>query len=376
MATHEINSGLEGVLVAATRLSEVDGEHGRLLIAGHDVEDLARSASFEAVCALLWTSAGPETYGEVDVRAELGAMRVRAWSELERLGDALRAKDGMEALRASVAHLDLDGVAPAREHARVTAAVTVFAAAWARTRAGEPPIAPSATASTADDYLRMVTGTTPGEPERRALDVYLTTVSDHGLNASTFAARVIASTQSDTVSAVVGALGALKGPLHGGAPGPVLDMLDAVGHPDRASAWIDAELSRGRRIMGMGHRIYRVRDPRAAVFERAIAALHSSGAHVPRLPVARAVEGAAVGALAAKYPARALATNVEFYTAVLLDALGLPREVFTPTFAVGRVAGWSAHIAEQRAKGRLIRPSSHYIGERPAARAERAPARC
>jgi citrate synthase len=181
------------------------------------------------------------------------------------------------------------------------------------------------------------------------------------MNASTLAARVVASTGSDLVSAIVAAVGALKGPLHGGAPGPVLDMLDAIGRPDAAESWLEAELAGGRRIMGMGHRIYRVRDPRAAVLENAAQGLGGS-----RVELARAVERAADGALRRRHPDRPLRANVEFYTAVLLDAVGLPRAAFSPTFAVARAAGWSAHVAEQRAVGRLIRPDARYTGPVPA----------
>jgi citrate synthase len=166
------------------------------------------------------------------------------------------------------------------------------------------------------------------------------------------------------VSAVVAAVGALKGPLHGGAPGPVLDMLDAVGTADSARAWIDRELADGRRIMGLGHRIYRVRDPRAAVFEREIERLAGAGGGNPRLALARAVERSAEDALRALHPDRPLKANVEFFTAVLLEAVGLPRQAFSPAFAVGRVAGWCAHVMEQRAQGKLIRPSSVYVGPR------------
>jgi citrate synthase len=211
----------------------------------------------------------------------------------------------------------------------------------------------------------MVTGASPPPSRAAALDAYLVTVVDHGLNASTFTARVVASTGSDRVSAVTAAIGALKGPLHGGAPGPVLDMLDAVLARGDAAQWLREELAAGRRIMGMGHRIYRVRDPRADVLERALA---SSGLDACRLDVARRVEEAATALLRERYPARALATNVEFYTAVLLDAVGLDRELFAPTFAVGRVAGWCAHVDEQRAKGRLVRPESVYVGPRRGAR--------
>jgi citrate synthase len=197
------------------------------------------------------------------------------------------------------------------------------------------------------------------------LESYLVTVSDHGMNASTFTARVIASTGSDAVSAVVGAIGALKGPLHGGAPGPVLDMLDGIGRPEAAVEWLERELLAGRRIMGMGHRIYRTRDPRAAVLERAVERLEREGHRTPRLELARAVERAAEDVLRTRHPDRPLRANVEFYTAVLLDALGLPREAFSPLFACGRVVGWLAHIDEQRRTGRLIRPESRYVGPRP-----------
>jgi citrate synthase len=205
----------------------------------------------------------------------------------------------------------------------------------------------------------------------RGLDAYLVTVADHGMNASTYAARVVTSTGSDMVSAVVAAIRALKGPLHGGAPGPVLDMLDAVGAPESAHVWIERELDAGRRIMGMGHRIYRVRDPRAAVFERAAQLLARAMAArggpegdrvLARLALARAVEREAEASLARRHPDRPLKANVEFCTAVLLEAVGLPRESFSPAFAVGRVAGWCAHAIEQRERGRLIRPASRYTG--------------
>lgn len=181
-----------------------------------------------------------------------------------------------------------------------------------------------------------------------------------------FTARVIASTQSDLVSSVTGAIGALKGPLHGGAPGPVLDMLDAVEVPEQATAWLEKEIAAGRRIMGMGHRIYRVRDPRASVLETAVERLERAGVTSRRLALARAVERAATQVLAKRYPDRGLQANVEFYTAVLLDTVGLPRELFSPLFAMGRMAGWCAHVAEQRATGRLIRPDSEYVGPMPA----------
>jgi len=255
----------------------------------------------------------------------------------------------------------------------------LFRSAWSRQREGLPALAPDASLGHAADYLRMAgaTDTTTARADAdlerarenleraRALDAYLVTASDHGMNASTFTARVVASTQSDAVSAVVAAIGALKGPLHGGAPGPVLAMLDAIGTPEHAGRWIARQLAAGQRIMGMGHRVYRVRDPRAAVLERAVEQLHAAGVRSNRLALARAVEAVAVASLGERRPERRLAANVEFYTAVILDAVGLPQPLFSATFAVARVAGWLAHIDEQFAHGRLIRPASRYVGPMP-----------
>jgi citrate synthase len=361
----EVQAGLEGVVVAETRLSDVDGERGRLVIAGHDVEALAGNVGFERLCALLWQAP------EGEVREAVGQGRTWAFEHLGRLGDALDRPSGMDALRAALGHLSLDDTAAGASSvdvaARLTGATAVFTAAWLRRRAGAPAVEPAPALGHAQDLLRMVTDEAPEPRHARALDAYLTTVSDHGMNASTFAARVVASTGSDMVSAVVAAVGALKGPLHGGAPGPVLDMLDAVRTADHARSWVDRELAAGRRIMGMGHRIYRVRDPRAAVFEREIQRLTDGqpGQVDARLALARSVEHAAEDALRALHPDRPLKANVEFFTAVLLEAVGLPRDAFSPAFAVGRVAGWCAHVMEQRVQARLIRPASRYVGVRP-----------
>ena len=358
-----VQAGLEGVVVAETKLSEVDGEQGRLVIVGSDVESLAGSVSFEEVCARLWAPYSKQPLPAL-LQAALGEARVRAFERLEGLGDALSAPEGMDALRAAVAHLSAQAEGELETALGLTAAVAVFTGAWARRKRGLAPVRPDPKLSHAADLLRMVTG--ESHPERAAgLDAYLVTVSDHGLNASTFTARVIASTGSDAVSAVVGAIGALKGPLHGGAPGPVLDMLDGISQPARASGWLEEELKAGRRIMGMGHRIYRVRDPRAAVLERAIERLERGGLRTERLALARAVERAAEELLRQRYPDRPLRANVEFYTAVLLDAVGLDRTLFSLAFACGRVAGWLGHVAEQRATGRLIRPASRYVGSMP-----------
>ncbi|MCW5635167.1 MAG: citrate synthase [Rubrivivax sp.] len=392
-------SGLEGVVVADTVLSDVDGEHGRLLVRGHDIEALAGRHDFESVCALLWTGELPAASAAARWRAALGRARVEAAGRLPGLGDALAATDAMDALRAAMAHLQVPEPDTRRGRREpedfagplaLVGATAVFAAAWARRQRGEPPLAPDASLGHAADFLRLATGAgfsaeAHSAARAAALDAYLVTAADHGMNASTFTARVVASTRSDSVSAVVAALGALKGPLHGGAPGPVLAMLDAIGEPARAAPWIAERLAAGERIMGMGHRVYRVRDPRAAVLERAVERLHAAGVQGPaaagphakdaaagspagdRLALARAVEAVATASLHEHRPERRLAANVEFYTAVVLDAVGLPQELFTAVFAAARVAGWLAHVQEQRAEGRLIRPASRYVGPVPAA---------
>ncbi len=351
-----VHEGLEGVIVTKTKLSRVDGEKGVLVIAGHDVEELAVKSSFEEATARLFELAGLP-HGDMAARVAEG--RAKAFELLPRLMPAM-ACEPMVALRVAV---DLLPLTFAEDPAHVVGAMGFIAATHARHALGHAPLAPSRGGHAAD-VLRIMTSASD-DARAGALGAYLVTVMDHGMNASTFTARVIASTASDVLSSVAGALAALKGPLHGGAPGPVLDMLDAIGDPKNAEAWLEGEIAAKRRIMGMGHRVYRVRDPRAAVLEAACARLERHGVTSPRLPLARAVEKTARQVLAARYPNRSLDTNVEFYTAALLDTLGVPRTHFSAMFACGRVGGWLAHIAEQTATGRLIRPESLYVGPTP-----------
>jgi citrate synthase len=227
---------------------------------------------------------------------------------------------------------------------------------------GNDPVTPDPTASHAADTLSMMLGRKPNAREVAALDAYFVTVCDHGMNASTFATRVVASTQADLFASVTAGYCALTGPLHGGAPEPVLEMLDAIGTSERIKPWVDSALARGERLMGFGHRVYRVRDPRADVLKEVIERLAVNGTD---LPFAAEVEAYIRAALKRKNPKRPLDTNVEFFTAILLDALKIPRQAFTPIFAVARAAGWTAHAREQQRVGRLIRPSSAYIGPMP-----------
>lgn len=357
--------GLDGVVVADTCLSQVDGERGRLVLRGYDVEDLAARSGYEDVFALLFDGALPAPAEREGVRQRIAAAREEAYADLGEVSDALAAAEAMDALRAALARLVVVG-SPADARFRIAGAAAVLVAAWARRQQGLAPVAPDRSLGQAADLLRMLTGRSADAARVAALDTYLVTVAEHGMNASTFTARVVASTRADPVSVVVSALGALKGPLHGGAPGPVLDMLDAIAEPARAAAWLEAEVTSGRRIMGLGHRIYRVRDPRAAVLEAALGRLAAAGVTSRYLALARAVERTAVEILAMRHPERRLDVNVEFYTAVLLDAIGLPRSLFTPTFAVARVAGWLAHADEQLRGGRILRPRQRYVGPLPA----------
>ncbi len=354
-------SGLDDVVAAETVMSDVDGEAGQLVIRGHTVEELAANSTFEDVVGLMWNGTMPSAAEREALRTSLARGRQDAFQMLPSLGNALEAPDAMSALRTSVAHLWATGD-PREDRIRLTTAIPVFGAAWERARTGEPAVKPDATLTHAADYLQMLSGSAPEAGRVAGLDAYLCCVVDHGMNASTFVARAVASTGSDMVSAIVAAIGALKGPLHGGAPGPVLDMLDAIGDPDRAQGWLEAELAARRRIMGMGHRIYRVRDPRAAALERAASNLEHSKTATDRLIMARVVEREAERLLTERYPGRNLRANVEFYTAVLLEAVGIPRTLFSPTFAASRVVGWCAHVDEQRQVGRLIRPNSRYVG--------------
>jgi len=367
-AKSDSRQGLEGVVAAATRLSSVDGEAGVLLLAGFPVEHLAPLATFEEVTCLLWNGVLPGAAELADFRLRLASRRALPPPVLDLLRAAARRRvPAMDALRMAAGALSLgEGVGedPREDAVTLVAAFPTIVASYHRLLAGREPVAPREDLGHAASYLHLLAGEVPAAERARGLETYLNTVSDHGFNASTFTARVIVSTRSDLVSGVAGAVGALKGPLHGGAPGPALDMVFAIGRADRAEAVLRNKLARGERLMGFGHRVYRVRDPRADVLAEAAERFYGHGGDRALYDLARHVEATALRLLREHKPDRRLDTNVEFYTALLLHGLGLPTELFTPTFAVGRVAGWTAHCLEQLANGRLIRPQSEYVGER------------
>ena len=355
--------GLEGVVATRTRLSNVDGAAGRLVIAGFPVEELAGRASFEETLYLLWNGALPDTEELAALRRDLAARRALSRITKDVLETAAAEKvPSMDALRMAAGTLS-SGEDDDRDDAlRLVAAFPTIVAAHWRLSQGNEPVEPHPELSHAANYLYMLSGEIPSTEQVRALETYLNTVSDHGMNASTFTARVIVSTRSDLVSAVVGAVGALKGPLHGGAPGPALDVVFEIGAASHAESYLRAKLDRGERLMGFGHRVYKGRDPRADVLASAAERLYATDADRDLYRFALEVERTAIRLLKEYKPGRNLDTNVEFYTALLLHGLGLPTELFTPTFAVGRVAGWMAHCFEQRELDRLIRPQSEYVG--------------
>jgi citrate synthase len=353
--------GLEGVVAATTELSEVDGERGELVIAGYRIGELAAHATFEETTWLLWNGNLPSAAQLDAFRSALAAARDIPESTLVLLrACASRRVDAMDALRMAAGTLSLIS----DDAAGIVARMPTIVAAYSRLCAAQQPVAPRRDLGHAANFLYMLSGGAP-DPERvRGLETYLNTVIDHGFNASTFAARVITSTGSDLVSAIVGALGALKGPLHGGAPGPALDMVFEIGDASRAEEFLRRKIEAGDKLMGFGHRIYKVRDPRADVLATAAERLFTRAGDMSLYSLARSVEAAALRLLEAYKPGRKLQTNVEFYTALLLHGLGLDVALFTPTFAISRVSGWIAHAFEQRRAARLIRPQSQYAGPR------------
>jgi citrate synthase len=366
-----VANGLEGIVASETRLSHVDGQAGELIIGGYALEELAGHASIEEVAYLLWHGRLPKPAELASLQGTLARQRTLPPSVVRLLAEAVLCPP-MDALRMGAAVLSLDDPDPEDMSAEATlqraatlvARFPVIVATHQRLRKGESLLDPRPEMGAAANFLYMITGEEPSEAAAKALETYWVTVVDHGMNASTFTARVIASTRSDMVSAVTGAIGALKGPLHGGAPGPVLDMLVDIQTADRAEAWIRNELAEGRRLMGFGHRIYKVRDPRADVLSRASKELGEKLGDRSFYDLATQVEETALRVLDEVKPGRNLKTNVEFYTALVLQSIGLTPDLFSPMFACGRVVGWTAHVIEQQAAGRLIRPQSLYIGPR------------
>jgi len=376
-----VHRGLDGVVAVQTRLSHVDGTSGTLIIGGFELKDLAGRVTFEESAYLLCAGHVPTSNEAEAWSREIAAVRQIPPTTMAIVAEAARrGAPPIDALRMACATLSLDIASPgdiSREadlsNAKMLMArFPTIVAAYVRLAARKEPIAPRADLPLAANFLYMVNGSEPSAIAARALDTYWVTVIDHGMNASTFTARVIASTRSDMVSAITGAVGALKGPLHGGAPGPVLDMLTDIRTSENAEPWVRRELAAGRRIMGFGHRIYKVRDPRAEVLGQVADEMAGAVLQDRKLfDLARDVEKTVLRVLDEVKPGRNLKTNVEFYTALVLQSIGLQPSVFSAMFACGRCAGWCAHVLEQHAEDHLIRPQSEYIGPRDMDRTNR-----
>jgi citrate synthase len=347
--------GLEGVVAAESAIGLVDGINGRLLYRGYPIGQLVQEGSFAEVADLLWT--GEWHPGVRMACAPVPLAVVRTLRELP--SDAIP----MDALRTAVSVWGATQQLtwpPTPDQARALVAFSPSAlAAFGRLRHGLEPVDPDPSLDLVEGFLYQLNGVRPDAGTARALDAYFVVGAEHGLNASTFTARVITATRSDIASAVCGAIGALKGPLHGGAPSEVVDQLTKVGTPEHAEQWIREALDRGERLMGFGHRVYRTYDPRAAAL-RIVA--ESMEVKPPWLDLAIKVEDVALRILAERHPERPLRTNVEYYAAAVLQGVGLTPDLFPSTFALARHAGWTAHVLEQASANRLIRPDMRYTG--------------
>ncbi|TKX44375.1 citrate synthase [Halorubrum sp. ARQ200] len=366
----ELKRGLEGVLVAESDLSYVDGEVGKLVYRGYDIEDLARGASYEEVLYLLWHGSLPGAAELDSFAADLAAERevdddvietVRALADAgERPMAALRTAASMLSAYDPDAEGDDDGEATLRQGRRITAKIPTVLAAFERVRQGEEPVAPDPDLSHAGNFLYMLTGTEPDAVSEETFDMALTLHADHGLNASTFTAMVIGSTMADVYSGVTGGIGALSGPLHGGANQDVMEVL----HEIDASAkdpvqWVKDRQDDGGRIPGFGHRVYKVKDPRAKILEEKLRDLAESSGDTKWLDYTTAIEEYLTDQGLVE---KGIAPNVDFYSGSVYDSLGIPLDMYTPIFAMSRVGGWIAHVAEYQEDNRLIRPRARYTG--------------
>jgi len=365
MSGNIVAIGLEGIVVAETDLSLVDGQNGLLVYRNHWARDLAINHTFEEVAHLLWYGHLPSEQELAELKAALTASRELP-SHVKTAIDAIPADvDMMSVLRTGVSLCGSadHGWPPTLEQVISLTAKMPTIVAYRKARLdGREPLSPRSDLGHTANYLYMLKGEEPSAAHVRALDAYLILTQEHGLNASTFTARVIASTQSDLVSAITGAIGSLKGPLHGGAPSEVTEMIEAIGTKENAEPWIREKLEKGERLMGFGHRVYKTIDPRATAL-RVVA--QSLSGDDPWFDLATHVEEVGMKLLAEYKPNRKLHTNVEFFAAAVMRAVGLDDELFTPSFAVSRVVGWSAHVLEQAKNNRIIRPQSNYTGVIP-----------
>ncbi|HET7522497.1 MAG TPA: citrate synthase/methylcitrate synthase [Bacillales bacterium] len=361
----EYRPGLEGIVAAETALSLIDGENGGLLFRGHPAGELARNRSFEEAAYFLWYGSFPDAEKRAGFSKSLAGYRhlpAHVKHVIDHLPDDMEIMAVLRTAISAFGVVDTNWPPTVDEAMQLAAAMpTILAYHW-RKQNDKAFVPPREDLGHTENYLYMLTGKEPDESHVRALNAYLVMTMEHGLNASTFAARVITSTESDLVSAVTGAIGAMKGPLHGGAPSGVIHMLNAIQTKENAEPWLRRALENNERLMGFGHRVYKTEDPRASALRDVTAKLSEEDAW---FALANHVEETAIRLLEEYKPGRRLYTNVEFYAAAILRAVQLPTDLYTPTFSASRVVGWTAHILEQAENNRIFRPKAAYTGPRP-----------
>lgn len=363
--TSTVAKGLEGVVAEATRLSDVQGQVGRLLYRGYDINDLAANSTFEETVYLLWNGSLPTASELYTFNKELVAVRALPAQLISEMQSWPKDADPMDVLRTAVSALgfyDPKGKDESDEARRgraikLTAEIATITTAWECIRNGRVPVAPKANLSHAANFLYMLTGTEPDKATAHILDVALILHADHSLNASTFVARSVASTLSDMYSAITAALGALKGPLHGGANAQVMRTLIQIGDVSGVEAYVETELEKHHKVFGFGHRVYRENDPRALLLRKMSGEIAAHTGNHKWFDMQEKMREVVLRH-------RNLPVNVDFYSASVYYALNIPIDLFTPVFAVSRIAGWTAHILEQYEDNRLVRPDALYIGER------------
>lgn len=361
----ELRMGLEGVAVAESQISSVNGEKGELIYRGYWAEEVVKGQTYENIVHLLWFGHLPSPEEAAAFKQRLASKRMIPDYVKEIIRQLPKTMTPMGVLRTAVSALTVPGEdwPPTTEQAiEILAKAPTIITYYYNYIHGREERQPRSNLDHAANYLYMLHGEEPTESRMRALDMYLMLSVDHDMNASTFTSRVITSTRSDIVSAVVGAIGALIGPLHGGTPSKVDDMLDAIGSEENAEPWLRAQLEKGERLMGFGHRVYKTYDPRAAAL-KAVTQQFADENHLFKLSLY--VEKVAIKLLEEYKPGKNLYPNLEFWAAGVLRTIDLPRELYTPTFCLSRIAGWSAQIIEQSENNRLIRPSSIYVGPQP-----------
>jgi len=363
--TTAATAGLRGVVAAQSAIGDVNGEEGILIYQGYNIHDLAENSTFEEVIYLLWNGRLPKADELENLKSQFQAHYEAPAEVIEMMKTFPKTADPMDVLRTSVSALDFydqDGHGTDRENAmkaaiKLTAQMPTLVAAWDRIRSGKEIVAPDKTLSIAENFLSMLRGEKPDADEARMFDICLILHADHELNASTFTTRVISGTLADVYGAVTGGIAALAGPLHGGANTNVMKMLIEIGSPDKIESWLDEALTAKKKIMGIGHAVYKTEDPRATWLRKFSKQMGERKGEMKWYEMSEKLEKL-------MHEKKGMFPNVDFYSASTYYLMGIPLDIYTPIFAISRISGWTGHILEQYGNNKLIRPRAEYIGER------------